>query len=436
MTTQIDTSRAYSIAIHHAAAAESTAKTPRGIIRAALAYRRGQPRPANVLDIIPHITRAPRGQGYRASSRALTASGRISPIHAQYRHDYYSGKKSIRISDDHRAGKRALAKYWPANGPIWRPRAKRWTVEQREDKRAKADPKFRAAFVRRLRKIIDAAVALPDCTPDAISAWWDSRHTRASEYARTGERIRACAPRTKLPELVGELPFARCIPINEDTARKAGEKLDMRGKDARVEATIGGSWLSYTEPETTWKNGKPTAYTRAERINYVRSMGIILDAGSALHAVIARRDLTIPAPEGHRWEIDQHGIALVRTADRCEYHPDAGDLIRGADLPAIIQRNEERRQLELTRIRAEMAEVDGVWICLADSLRAGNCRAGSLSWTADNHVDSRVHHRASDILPLAINGSAQRVRIAISAAARRHRQEMERGYCDLADHVA
>lgn len=434
MTTKIESLASYQIAVRYARIAESTAKTPRGIIRAALAQRRAT-RPAdNVLDIIPHIVSGAKRAG---SMRMLTASGRTSWISTtRFQTEPNSGKRNIRIPANERARLRSCAKYWPANGPTWKPRENRWTDAQREDKRALADPKFRASFIRRLRKTIDAACALPDTAPDAISVWWDSRHTRASQYATSAHRIRACAPRTKLPELPCAIPVARPIPINEEVARMAGAKLDMRGKDASVEATIGFQWLSYTEPETEWKNGRAVKYTRAERINYVRSMGIVLDGGATLHAVIARLDLTIQAPDGHSWAIDEHGLALVRISDRCEYHPDAGDLIRGADLPAIVQRNEERRQMELTRIRAEMAEVDGVWVCLADSVRGGNCRAGSIQWASSHRVDSRVHHRATDILPMAANGSAQRVRIAISAAARRHRQEMERGYCSLADHVA
>lgn len=82
----------------------------------------------------------------------------------------------------------------------------------------------------------------------------------------------------------------------------------------------------------------------------------------------------------------------------------------------------------------DRGEAAGVYVCAADSVRAGNCRAGTESFATRHGLDTRRHYMAGELAALA-NGDAYRVRGAIIAALRRHRTEMTRGYAMLSEHL-
>lgn len=163
---------------------------------------------------------------------------------------------------------------------------------------------------------------------------------------------------------------------------------------------------------------------------------------------------TIKAPRGYRWDRDSHGLLLRGTAG--DYHPTADELINASEdrCKAIVAKLKELAALRRTKKREarlllqaakakkiqqekmlKLAEKEGATVCLADSLRAGNCRAGSLAWASRHGFVLSQHYRPSEVLAKA-NGDMQRVAIVVATALRRHRTEMERGYALLAEHTA
>mgnify|MGYP006372356851 FL=1 len=155
----------------------------------------------------------------------------------------------------------------------------------------------------------------------------------------------------------------------------------------------------------------------------------------------------VPAPRGYRWDVDNLGLKLVGKAG--EYHPNGDELIAAANDKCreivIRLKNSARTRRELereTKAKAKqqqrmlrLAEREGARVCLADSIRAGNCHAGTLNWAQSHGFDSRRHYRPSEVLAKA-NGDMKRVAIVVAAAVRRHRAEMDRGYALLTDHRA
>jgi hypothetical protein len=360
----------------------SKAKTPKGIIRAALAHRRDTLR------------------------------------HAPYRPALYIGTKE---------------------GLAWQER-RALPQEERDTRRAIADPRFRRGLLLSIRAQLRALSALPPRTVEGVMAWEGGTSTRIAAAVSLSARYRricqgaGISPRTPLPFPSSGLPWAAEVDIGESLAARMGAKLDMRGNDARVLPTLGTSYLHHVPCETQWKNGRPVGYTRAVRDNYVTSFVILHEDGTAL-ARLAGEEIPLTPPEGHRFDIDHNGFRLVRLADGEDYHLNAYDLTVPWDVAVDrLARNAIARQEERARLKAEAADAEGVWVCVADSLRGGNCREGTLQWARNHGLDPRRHYPAPDLIH-RMNGDAGRVRLAISAAVHRHRREMEAGVANLADHL-
>lgn len=157
---------------------------------------------------------------------------------------------------------------------------------------------------------------------------------------------------------------------------------------------------------------------------------------------LAEKVIEIATPRGYQWRIDKNGLHLLGKAG--DYHPTASELLDAtgdkcrqivASLKSMAQtrRQAKRKQQQEKRILRQ-AERDGATVCLADSLRSGNCYAGSASWSERHGFQLDRHYKPSEILAVA-NGDLSRVIIVIATALRRHRQEMDRGYALLSEHV-
>ncbi len=152
-------------------------------------------------------------------------------------------------------------------------------------------------------------------------------------------------------------------------------------------------------------------------------------------------DRIVIAPRGYRWGTDQHGIRLFKGSNPSDdYHPDSDDLrtLTGYAIARKLRENERTRKESLAKLRQQKgairrAEREGARVCLADSVRAGNCLVGTTSWARQHKLDPARHYRPSKLLALA-NGDMARVSIVCAVALRRHNAEMARGYSILAEH--
>ena len=165
-------------------------------------------------------------------------------------------------------------------------------------------------------------------------------------------------------------------------------------------------------------------------------------------------DRIIAAQRGWQWRRDDNGIMLVRLNGKDDYHPNSDDLdrkdaarwcARQGIANAITRRAAEkynRAKLRATEqekkeacARIRRAEKEGCLVCLADSLKAGNCRGGSESWARRNGIDPMAHTLPSALLAKA-NGEYRRVSLVVLTALRRHTKEMQQGYALLSEHTA
>ena len=215
----------------------------------------------------------------------------------------------------------------------------------------------------------------------------------------------------------------------------------MRGVDASIDSTFHVSYGIHEAAYTEWdKKGRPGG-VRAVHDNFVRSFGVVVEGGRVLEFVVHRTIGRVELPEGYLWGCDANGLRAYRVASPADdYHPSASDLLgwgAGAG-SAIVRRlvaNREQRELMRAAEVVRAASDAGVFVCLADSLRAGNCRAGTLAFGARHNLDPARHYEAPELLTIA-NGEASRVRLAVTAARLRHVRELSAGVCVLAEHRA
>ena len=212
-------------------------------------------------------------------------------------------------------------------------------------------------------------------------------------------------------------------------------------KDATIQATAGAPnrWRSPGETEfNRW--GRAVGYTRASDDSDIRSVARI--KGQTLRYDFQEPDKKLETyhwtlPEGYTWGFDNNGVKAYRlNSPSDDYHPTSANLRQknaAANIITAIENNRETRLRLAAEQTAEAAAAQGVYVCAADSLRAGNCLEGTRRWAERHALDLKQHYAAPDLLKRT-GDDYGRLRLAIAAAVIRDRQERERGYGNLDDH--
>ena len=360
-----------------AAEARSTARTLRGQLRAAVAYRRtGRGREyARPLAVIEYL---------RASTAPTSSAG----------------------SD----------------------RARRADPDA---KRARDDRRYRGPYLARLRREERRLCAAP--APTALREWSDgvvAARARLGEIARlraiaTGRA--AAAPAKTYPVLL--------VPIDADACRQVGYRPYGRCRDHALVPSRKPSRLDHRAAVTEWRNGHPRTAVSACARDYVRSVAAI--AGPDLHYMLHTQSGVCSLPEGWCWDVDAQGLRAVRP-DGADHHVSARDLLAGVpELIATVERQAAARREAAALAEREAAELADVEVCAVDARRAGNCREGIAAWAAGHAIPVDRHVPAPVLVRLALHDPQEsRVRLTLRVAAARHKRETTLGYCLLAEHRA
>ena len=309
-----------------------------------------------------------------------------------------------------------------------------YSQEERDCRRAKADTTFRRGFLARLRNK-EKKLRNPKVTSLVMVT------AAAESYGERAKQIRQIeAIREEVTGKAVHIPLekvsAGCL-VSSFTAKLARKHqvdgINMSGADAQLIATRKNSHGVHESGETHWKNGKPVSYTRATHDNYVRSFGLIIDSQTLCYA-FHTTEVRVILPYGTHWDVDNNGLRAVKGGD--DYHVEARDLLATDPVPGILAKiavNAEIREKYRTAAAVERSQNDGIFVCLADSLCGGNCRAGSLAFAATHGLDPHKHFSAAELMDIAAS-DGKRVRIAIAAARLRTQREISQGYSMLADH--
>lgn len=296
---------------------------------------------------------------------------------------------------------------------IWRARTN-LSADERERRRVAHDKKYRTERRMALQK--QATVSARGWTPEK----YDAAVKAISTARAVGIKIKIRCPAIEVAVGWDDVTF------------------HPNAKNAMIYSTLGCPERTRIEGSTRWVGGIPKEYTRAQDDTHVLSAAFIERGGALLRYTFqvpgkTREVWTHGNPGGSRWEKDEQGLRLILGPD--DYHPTSRDLRGGtAAMLQKLQANAETRRRLAAQQAVDRAEAEGVFVCLADSIRAGNCKAGSETWAKQHGLDTRRHISASDLMDIA-GDSIGRVRLVIRSAMTRHKTEMLRGYANIADHT-
>lgn len=304
------------------------------------------------------------------------------------------------------------------------------TQDERDTRRAIADPVFRRAFTASLRREAKKLTSLPARTPKKISYHESDlprKNARLEEIRSTLTRIGARKNPVLTAPLTGTLPNVALIPVTDP--KKIGMSLNMRAKESRVIECFAASSSDEFSGHTDWKNGRAVKYHRATADHYVRSFAVI--SGPLLGYYINDTTGKLVAPEGYSWGKDAGGIKLhVAIDESIDYHPDAADLLRGMEKMVVkLQANAAKRAAQAT---ASGIPLSDVWVSERDSLAGGNCLTGTREFAAKLGLNRTLHYPAILLVRKCPRDSRPRLDCAISAARKRQAEDMQRGFSDIA----
>lgn len=182
-------------------------------------------------------------------------------------------------------------------------------------------------------------------------------------------------------------------------------------------------------------------YERYEHCGVVRSAGrqtrkrLLWFVGEQCGTIIARR--------GWHWGCDQLGIYVARTCNRNtthRYHVDSDDCVAGWSRiwRNAMQHTDKQKQLAreqhaspVETLIAQAARL-GLHVDEADSVAAGNCRAGTRAFRLQHGLRDLVRIDVLQQLATTATGTLQhQIRRTIEHAARRCQNDLKRGYCLL-----
>ncbi len=325
-----------------------------------------------------------------------------------------------------------------------------WESEQQkrkeypEAKRARHDRVFRKKFLKRLRERKRTLLREPARNCRTVTAWalkHAKRDRELQEIIRQRNIVLAPASRELVP--ITERPNWVYVPGDDrhdiaQIAEAQGLQVLRRAKHWRCCATLKPSSCAHAPGASRRINKRWSTVRYAINDTYLRFFAVV-KTPQELEVVVHETIRSHTLPDGFVWDIDRNGLRILR-ADGADYHLTGQDLAHVIVDTLLFRLNTNaqiRRDAEL-RAKADrvafMADKAGVWVCAADSLRAGNCLAGTEAFAHRHNIDTTRHYPAKTLLDMA-NGDAGRVRLAISAASLRHKRELERGFSILEDHV-
>lgn len=180
-------------------------------------------------------------------------------------------------------------------------------------------------------------------------------------------------------------------------------------------------------------------YIRYEYCGVIRSAG--RHTPRRLLWFVGQHHGTVIAGRGWRFGRDQLGLYVERSSNKDRthrYHVEADDCLAGWTqihsnaMQHIELQKQMKRKKHSSPVRTLIKQAArlGLHVHEADSVAAGNCRAGTREFARQHQLRDLVDIRVLQLLAITATGTLQhQIRRTIEHAARRCQTDLERGYC-------
>ena len=142
----------------------------------------------------------------------------------------------------------------------------------------------------------------------------------------------------------------------------------------------------------------------------------------------------VMAPRGWRFGRDELGLYVERSGNRNalkRYHFTSDDVVNGSMFVAA-RAHEERQRKSAAEQRAEKRVMGDVCVLPGDSLRAGNCQAGTIAFQSLHNLQGYCKASVLQRIAERLGGvRAKQILRAVAAATARTANDLQRGYCQL-----
>ena len=253
-----------------------------------------------------------------------------------------------------------------------------------------------------------------------------------------------------------ELPRqCRLIPIGSSRSNFLERIHNTRKKNYQEPEPIFSSSKLFTND--LGRYSKSCTYKKYSYTPMIQSFGYLINKNTMYIRIDSNRGVIsrlISSPWGYHFSSDSNGLKLQSNSIRAmDYHFTALDLILGNSqkqpMKEIVRKckanYQTRKQAKLEsnifsddpkQVNKVIREAERlkVQISIVDSLKAGNCRAGTQVWARSNHMNTSKHYQIQSIYDKLDDENKDRVKLVILKAIERTKQELARGFSLLQDH--
>jgi hypothetical protein len=225
---------------------------------------------------------------------------------------------------------------------------------------------------------------------------------------------------------------------------------------------------NYTEPEPIFSKSKlftndlgryskSCTYKKYSYTPMIQSFGYLINKNTMYIRIDSNKGVisrVISSPWGYHFLADSNGLKLQSNSIKAmDYHFTALDFIVGNSqrqpMKEMVRKckvnYQTRKQAKLQtcifsddpkQVNKVIREAERlkVQISVVDSLKAGNCRAGTWAWSRSNHMNINKHYQIQAIYDKLDDANKDRVKLVILRAIERTKQELARGFSLLEDH--
>lgn len=249
------------------------------------------------------------------------------------------------------------------------------------------------------------------------------------------------------------------IPINSSDLDTITRLYDRRKKNyTGLKSSFHPSVLKTNNLGQYSKKCKYTHYTYTI---YIESWGYLVNKNNLYIRIDTNKGIlskVLKSPKGYHFKIDSNGIKLQSNKIKSlDYHFLYEDLIQlnygikpsqlFKNIITTAKYNHKARKSialenKLKNIKSEqlqsfidkLNEKTPVYVSIVDSIRVGNCLAGTINWTESVKIDSKTHQPITTIAQNVNRITKPRIIPVLYHAIERTKREDKQGYALLKDH--